>query len=194
MGTTLLTQAEDWWRMRTVNSTDANFPTRGTSLWKSIAPGSGGAAAQTTPARYSNRGDATGERGSWRGVVSNRLACKFYGGGNDDDTFLARVYGWSLLHEGVESSAIWEPILLCQLALTLSTMTGVAGGLVTATDRWADTIVVTYGNAGVSVEAMSPANNLPAHAVIDFKGCELIEFTFDRNGSATSCNGLWRRY
>lgn len=110
-----------------------------------------------------------------------------YGVGNDDHTFDMRVIGWRKV------ATLWVPTVLTQVAVTLSTAVGVAGAAVTNSERFADTISITIGNSNVSVEVVSPANNTVAHMVVDVKGSQKVELTFDL-GSGTNCNALWSAF
>ncbi len=118
-----------------------------------------------------------------KGFGSSLLKVIPYGVGLDDQTFDFRVIAWN------EVSGLYIPTTLTQASATLSTAVGVAGAVVTNSERFADTIVASLGNAGVDVNVISPANNTPAHLVIDLKGCELVEIIFDMT-SATSGNAL----
>jgi len=119
------------------------------------------------------------------GVTHDRMLVIPYGVGNDNLTFSVRIIGWRLI------STLWVPCILTELACTMSAAVGITGAAVVATERFADTItlVTNMGNANVDVVITSPANDTPAHAVINLKGCQKVEFTFDMTG-ATSANCL----
>lgn len=110
----------------------------------------------------------------------------FFGAGADNATFVARLVGWR--YEG----AAWLPITLIQVTCTLSTMTGVAGGNVTASERIVDTIVqasIFDDLEGISFRKVSPADNTPARLMVDLEGWPIREWKFDMTG-ATSANVL----
>lgn len=107
-----------------------------------------------------------------------------YGAGADNNTMSVRVISWR------EASGLWIPTIVCEVACTLSTSVGVAAATVIDTERFADTLTLTYGNAGVDCQVFSPANNTPAHVVVDAKGATILEVIFSTGGSATSCNAL----
>ncbi len=185
-------------RARKTNTVTATFPTlvpqkaytAGTRA--SNAPsGTGNATANTT------RGiiDLAGNEGKSNGVsVPNRIKAMFYGVGTDTQTILARFYAWHLLMEETLETAMWIPSLLCEILATLtSTQPGVAGCLIGATELFADTITITYGNSLTSVEAVSPANDLPAHIILDVKGAQILEPVLCI-GTATSANALISQY
>lgn len=113
-----------------------------------------------------------------------------YGEGSDGDTFSMRVIGWKVLGHDPYTQ-IWVPINLLEVQATLSsTVPGVAGRLVAATELFADTIAIVTGNANVSVDVNSPADNTVAHLLLNLKGVSKLELTFDTGGSATSANAL----
>lgn len=122
------------------------------------------------------------------GRVPKRLLVIPFGGNADDETFSQRVWGWSR----TVGAGLWVPQLLAELAVTLGNISGAAIG---ANMLMADTVVVTYGitdekTLGVSI--MAPANNVPAAAWIDLRGCEKIEFDFDLTGTGDAANCFWR--
>lgn len=184
----LETLSSSFRKMRATNATDNGFPT--------VVPvttepsGIGDAAAQTTLA-INKLGLGNG------GVVQNGCQAVFYAVGADNVTFSARCYSWVPIVVTDNTLLVqWVPVLLCQVALTASTITGVAGSPVAGTERYADTITLTIGNANISIETLSPgtttANSGIAHLLMDFKGPTLVMWTFDTGGSATSCNGLFK--
>ena len=184
------TQISRFQRVRSTNATDNGFPSRvptGTLLI-----GNGTAAAQASAAATRNIVNHGPD-----GMGKNVVTLVFYGVGSDNATFSARLIGWRRVYEnGVESTSIWIPVKLCEVAVTLSTAVGVAGKLIDETNRFADTIALTgtTANDDVSIDIVSPADNTIAHMVVDFKGAEVIEVTFTTGGSATSCNALWATY
>lgn len=134
-------------------------------------------------------GDGVVDLATGRTELPRKLLLAPFGAGADDTTFSLRVTGW---RKTVGSAtALWVPVTLVELACTLSTAVGVAGADVVATDRFADTITVTKGNANVDTVILSIEGNLVAHAVIDVKGSSKAELTITTGGSATSGNALY---
>jgi hypothetical protein len=136
---------------------------------------------------------ATVTRPSGTGIIAIEQVGRFtrnnvivipYGIGADNTTMSARVISWR------EASGLWIPTIVCEVACTLSTSIGVAAQTVLDTERFADTLSLTLGNAGVDCQVFSPANNTPAHVVVDAKGASVLEVIFTTGGSATSCNAL----
>ena len=183
MGAVLLTNAQPWQRVRQTNTTDTSFPSRVPTRTK--PSGVGDAAAQTTSA-------IVGDNGTVAGPVQNGFRLKPYGAGSNNNTMSVRVYGWAYcIDQGNANTAFWDPTLLVELLCTLtSSVTGPAGGVVTTTDLFADTIALTTGNDDVSVDLVSPTGDVAAHVVGDFKGFAFLEVTFSTGSSATNCNAL----
>lgn len=126
-----------------------------------------------------------------QGAAQNGLIVVFYGVGSNNNTFSARVIGWRVTGENNVDTLLWIPVVLCEFAVTLSsTPIGVANKTIVATELFADTIALTYGNDDVSVDIVSPAADIIAHAVLDLKGFMKAELSFTTGGSATSCNAL----
>jgi hypothetical protein len=156
-------------RVRTTNATDTSFPSKIATL---TAPTGAGVV------------DVSKNSAGPNGVIVIP-----FGIGDDDDVFAMRVIGWR--PAGTGASELWIPVLLAELTCTMSTATGVAGGEVLATERFADTIVLVDGNDDISIDITSPEGNVIAHAVIDAKGFPKIEMTFDSTtGDPTSMNAL----
>lgn len=171
-----------WRKARAVNQTSTSGITIATTL---VEP-SGDAGTAT--------GHSVLEIGRPASFTQNALLLQPYGVGSDTNTFSVDVWGWRpvapCLNDGT-GRFTWVPTLLCELACTLTSgATGVAGGAVLDTEYFCDTLTVTYGNANVSVEIVSNANNLPAHAVVTAKGFQKFELSFFTGSSATSCNAL----
>lgn len=141
-------------------------------------------------------GTATGasviELGNYGGTTQNGVLACFYGVGSNDNTFSARLIGWRSIGENAVSTMLWIPVLLAEYQVTLSsTYPGIASKTIIATEFFADTITLTYGNANVSEEIVSPTTNAGiAHVVADLKGFQKLEFTFNTGSSATDCNAL----
>lgn len=163
------TDALEFARVYATNATDATFPSR---------------VATTTQPADAGVVDLRRVGGS----VYDNVALVFYGTGNDNDTFDARVIGWRKV------STLWVPVPLCQLTATLSAAVGVASAAVLDTERFADTVALAAGyNANVSAEVVTPTGDVVAHVCLDTKGFTLLEVTFDLTG-ATDANALWAGY
>lgn len=156
-------------KIRSSNSTDSQFATKSPTTTKP----SGDGVTEFAP--------------SEGGKVPNNLLVLPFGAGDDDTTFSVRVLGWSCI------GTLWVPMILCEYSCTLSAAVGVANADVTSSDRFADTLslVANMGNEDIDTTFISPANNTPAHFLVDIKGCQLVELTFDMTG-ATSGNALIR--
>lgn len=188
--TMLRTNSTAFSRFRTTNSTDASFPSR---VPVNARPsGAGNAAAQTTSAVLDLGIDKFGNGDS----TQNAIIIVPFGTGSDTNTFLMRLIGWRVVGGDAPLTQLWIPVPIVDLTCTLSTPVGVAGMIIDANNRFCDTLAIanTIGTNGVSVDVCSNGANLIAHAVIDMKGFQLVEATFDRNSSASSCNSLWAYY
>ncbi len=173
------TQSVSWVKTHATNATDSSFASK---IPKFAAPSGDGVIGLGHP--YNS------------GVISpNGLMLAFFGAGSENDTFDARIIGWSLA--GTDASKIWIPTPLAQFTCTLSAGIGVAGGYLTATDRTVDTIIthatIPIGTAGVDWQIASPANDLMASVMIDTKGAQALEIIFDMTG-ATSANALYKKW
>jgi hypothetical protein len=113
-----------------------------------------------------------------------------YGVGSNNNTMSIQVIGWKLI--GTDPLTwLWVPVNLLEVLVTLSsTIPGVAGRQVVATELFADTIAIVTGNANVSVDVNSPADDTVASILLNLKGCQKLELSFETGSSATSCNAL----
>lgn len=173
----------NWRRVRRTNTTDNGFPSR---IIRATEPiGIGDSAAQATASAVFDFANAGA-------FVQNSLLLKPYGAGANNNTFSLRVIGWrKMIEDGNDATSVWDPTVLCELACTLSSVPiGLAGKVILDTDLFADTITITTGNAGVSLDVVSPTGDVAALAMIDFKGFQKVEVTFTTGGSATNCNSL----
>lgn len=179
----LQTISSDFNKVRSVNQTSNGYVAK---IPTATEP-AGDAATATGASIQEMRGVVFAGSG-----VQNAVILMPYGTGSNNSTFSMRVYGWRPIGLNTPTTALWIPALLCEVACTMtSTGPGIAGKIIVATELFVDTITITYGNANVSVEAVSPANDLPAHIVVDLKGFPKFEATFTTGGSATDCNALW---
>jgi hypothetical protein len=138
----------------------------------------------------------TGTEPSGNGVISfgvgpvpNNLLLVPYGTGDDDATFDMLIYHWRRIGSD-PNTLLWIPIPLAQLACTLCTKVGVANRLLVATERFCDTIEVTFGSEDVFIVPASPGGNLIGHVVLDWEGGDKLEICFDL-GTATAANCLY---
>lgn len=123
-------------------------------------------------------------------VAQNSAIILPYAIGVNNNTFSVRIIGWRVTGMNAET-ALWIPVVLAELAVTISsTPIGAAGKDVLDTELFADTITLTTGNANVSIDVNSPADNTIAHVVVDLKGFQKLELSFTTGASATSCNAL----
>lgn len=213
--TVLRTLSSSFVKVRRTNSTDASFPTRiprlAVSAGADNAPsGIGDAAAQTTLAVFDlvpphQPAPHLHPRPLFNAPADNVVILIPFGIGSDTNTMKMRVIGWRMAFDrGAEQSlygaavgdALWIPVTLGEFLCTLSTPAGVAQSIIGSTNLFADTIAIqgTSGNDDIDVSITSPADNTIAHVVLDAKGFQKLEVTFDRNSSATSCNALIARY
>lgn len=127
-------------------------------------------------------------------VTTNALRVQFFGAGSATNTFKCRILGWNKTPRGSAANDIYTYCTLTEVTVTLGTATGVNGTPIVATNLFADSISLATGfNDDVDVSITAPGTNVPAHLIVDTKGCELIEFLFHRNSSATDCNALFGR-
>ena len=127
------------------------------------------------------------------GPGQNSVFVKPYALGADDVTFSTRVWIWTPTSP-FDTTLLNDPTMLCEIACIASTVTGKAGGLVLNTERFADTLTVTTGNSGLSLEVLSNTSNLAGWFRVDISGPFYLDLDFTTGGSATSCNALWRTF
>lgn len=123
------------------------------------------------------------------------LGC-FFGTGADDATFLAQLIGWKQTI-GIAATSLWIPVPLLEVTCTLSTIEGVAGADVIATERFADTLVLTSGYSttyGGGTQVTSPTGNVIAWLVSSLNGFGAFQWIFNCNSSATGANCLFALY
>ena len=185
MQTRLMTAATDFAKARSLNATDTSFNARTTLGGGPLVDfgGTGQSAASTVKGV-----DEFGVP-----VCHNAAVLVPYGTGDDDDVFAMRVTGWRPLRS--KSSGVvdtWVAMILAELTCTLSTAVGATGGSLLSTERLCDTIVLVTGNDDITISIISPANNTPAHVMLDFCGCPVLEWQFDTTtGDPTGCNCLY---
>lgn len=113
-----------------------------------------------------------------------------YGGNDNNDVMNVRLWGWS--RTGLAATPVYVPQLLAELAVTLGNVDASAVG---ASLFLADTIAVTYGDTNektLGVSVSSPANDVPANALVHLRGVEYIEFDFKLGAGGDKMNCYWR--
>lgn len=195
--TALMTRAGPWRKGRKTNATNATFPSRiPLAVDPFITAGASGDADTATGAsviRLTNE--------LFGGQSQSGVELLFYGVGADNTTFSARVIGWSpmvsdRLVEVTPETQIWIPVVLAELACTLSAVPiGLANKAIVATELFVDTITLvgTTAVAGIDCNITSPANDTIARVYLDMWGHTELEVTFDMTG-ATSGNCLLRLF
>lgn len=166
------TTASDFQKGQSTNSTDSSFD--------SIVPTTTEPEAAATRAVIEMRGSNTQQSNS-------NLCLVFYGTGNDDTTIAIRIVGWRKV------GTLWVPTVLLELTATLSAAVGVSGATVIDTERFADTLAPAAAwedLEGSAFTITSPTNNLIAQVLIDARGYEKIEISYDLTG-ATAANCLY---
>ena len=106
-----------------------------------------------------------------------------FGGNTQNLTYDMRVWGWS---KTGEATPIWIPQLLLDVTCTLGSISATA---VAANMLMVDTITINDGDDAAA--DISPEEDLSASVLLHLRGCERIEFDFDRTG-ADACNCFWR--
>lgn len=120
---------------------------------------------------------------------ANSLRLMPFGAGADNSTLSVRVIGWSCVGDNAGNN-LWVPTILAEYSAILSAAVGVAGRAVLDTERFADQVTLVTGNDGVDTSKISPANDTPAHVLVDLKGCQKVEVVFQL-GTATGANALF---
>jgi hypothetical protein len=168
-------------QMRKTNTTDSSYPSRVPQV--ATPSGIGDNAAQTTSAVF-----ALGDGGQH---CQNAALIIPFGTGSDNQTMNMKVLGWYLFGQQTPNKQVWVPVEFCELAVTLGAATGPAASLIPTTMLFADELVVTKGNQGVSIDVVSPSGDNIAHALVDLQGARFLEIVFNTNSSATDCNALF---
>ena len=154
-------------KVLTTNATDASFPSK---IPTTTAPTTATAGVLNT---------------TLSGTAPKRMMFVFYAIGADNVTFKARVIGWKYV------STLYVPVVLAEVTCTASAVVGIAAAAVLNTERFADTIALASGYPADSSRVYSPTGDVVGHLIVDLEGCNLIEVTFNMNGSATSANALY---
>lgn len=145
--TALYTPSNPYRRALATNSTASAYTARTDSL--------------TLPA---NTIDVTG---------SNTFLAKFIGVGSNNHTGSCRFYGVKAI---VSSTGVtsYTHVLLAAYSFHLSDDVGVSGGVVTDSERYADTITRDVGVENVADQLVSPTGDVSGHVLVDCKGHTLI--------------------
>lgn len=178
--------ARSFEKARRVNSTTAAFP-----AWISseFAPpwGDPGTATGRVVKRLAH------ENGG--GLVPCWLQFSPYGAGAADSTFTVRISGFRRISEPTPSGQIqFVRELIVALTCTVGAGVGLAGGHVLDTERFCDTIAISFegtmtGEATRDGTAVlySPANDTPANVLVPLVGFEGIEIEW---AGASGMNAL----
>ena len=130
-------------------------------------------------------------------LVPECIKLIFFGNGDANDVFDARLYGWNRVPNDLLE--LWVPTLLADLTCTLGAGVGVAGSILVVADKFVDTISINdefvhtadTTNDG-TICLMSPAGDLVAHAIVPLFGSELLQLDFDMTtGDPTGGNALY---
>lgn len=124
-------------------------------------------------------------------VVPVNVLFKFFGAGAATNTGTARIYG--MRPQFGTTGPVWSFELICEVAITLGTGTGIAGGLASATDFYASGLVLTTGLSNGNVQMLSPQStsaNVPATILVNTRGCPYL-FVELYVATATSVNAIW---
>jgi hypothetical protein len=100
-----------------------------------------------------------------------------------------RALGWRQITNTL--GTLYIPIVLCEVACTLGSATGIAGAPVLNTELFVTTITLTTGNNNVDVDFISPGSNLIGSVMLNVKGCPIVETEFAITASTTSMNCLY---
>ena len=115
-----------------------------------------------------------------------------YGGNTNNDIINLKVLGWNRT-PGTTSpyvAPLWVPHLICEVQATLSsTLVGVAGRDVIATEFFADTLTLTYG---VAVLYQGAGDVDIARFECGISGFEIVEIDYKTGTGGDTMNSLWR--
>lgn len=162
----IATLSNEFVKARSVNATDSSFPSR-------------------IPTTTEPSADGVIDLAPLAGRVADNLLLIPYGTGSENDTFDLRVIGWRKV------DTLWIPVILAEVACTLSAAVGVASAPVINSERFVDTLSLTIGNQNASAEVVSPGDDVLAHLMLDVKGFSKVEITFAIDTGATGMNALY---
>lgn len=121
------------------------------------------------------------------GVVQNGFRVIPFAKGATNDTYSIRVTGWCINDEKGLNQRVWVPMTIVEYACT----SGARVRVFDATEHFADTLVLTTGDPGVTTDTVSPADDTIAHFMSDMKGVQKLQFTFQIGTGPTNMNALW---
>lgn len=179
----VITGTSDWKRGLANNSTCTTFPT--------IAPVT--AAKQATIDSATPTTNQIIINGS-----KNAIALRVFGTGSNNQTINGRVYEVAAIRNASGDISFANTLLFSFVATLSSTLAGVASGVVTNSEYFADTLVVTDISLGDAIEVISPAtdgNNdaAPGEVRFDRVGRPDLLVVFDL-GTASGANVAWREW
>lgn len=133
----------------------------------------------------------------------SRMRLVFYGTGDANDVFEVRVYGWDQYSTG--AGQIYIPVPVAGFVCTMGAMAGPAGGDLTTTDLFVDTITAATipieptlaadTTRQGSVLISSPANDLIGFVDMPLFGYGNFGFAWDQTtGTPTGFNALVKFY
>lgn len=126
------------------------------------------------------------ERSAGR-MAPNTFLAKFIGVGSNNHTGSCRFYGIKELVNSAGEVVSYTHTLLAAYSFHLSDDVGVSGGVVTNSERYADTITRDVGVENVADQLVSPTGDVSGHVLVDCKGHTLI-LCEPIIGTATSVN------
>lgn len=148
------------------------------------------------PTKTRPSGDGVIELGVDSSKTCNALVLLFGGTGQNDAVLTgARIIGWRKVRQSNSQLELWIPVKLAEFAGVCGSAVGIAGCPVLNTFFFCDTLTLVsgQGNANVSHELVSPADNTIAHAVVDVKGFQFAEITFDLGANMTGAGALYAK-
>ena len=112
-----------------------------------------------------------------------------YGGNDNNDLINVKVSGWSRVHPVSGGQQMWVSSLICTVQATLSsTLVGLAGMPVVATEFFADVLTLT---TGIAVLVQGAADVDTAYFKCSTGPFELIEITGDLDTGGDTMNWLY---
>ncbi len=170
----ILTPRSDFLKLYSSNQTTA-----GTSITAPTLNTTGPSVTEASPGGFFPM-----SRHGGCGMYSN-AAIIFFGTDAANETAIARVNGWRRV--GYSSDAIWVPVPLLALTITLGTQTGASTKIIGLSDLLADTITASTAFTS-AYEIISPADNTCAMVKVDGCGCDFIQVQLAVNASSASIN------
>lgn len=145
--------------------------------------------SNSTNASFSAVTPATSKSADDEGVVRsppNHVVVLPFGTDANDEAFDCRLIGWRSL----STQGSLYPIHLGTVTATLSSsLTSLSGETPNGTsDLLADTLTASSGSSNLDI-VEGVTDQVPAHALVDARGCELVELLFALD-TAASANAL----